>query len=91
MKTLNNQLVTDRRNALKILGLSSAALFTGAFGNITEAQAAEMVKPKKPVVSTGRTSVAFATGTDRRAMMFEVLEPFKKQIRDGCERQAAYN
>jgi uncharacterized protein (DUF362 family) len=85
MKTLNNQLVTDRRNALKMLGLSSAALFTGAFGNITEAQAAEIVKPGKPVVSTGRTSVAFSTGTDRRAMMFEVLEPFKKQIKDGVK------
>lgn len=85
MKTVDNQFVTDRRNALKILGFSSAALLTGAFGNISEAQAAEMVKPKKPVVSTGRTSVAFATGTDRRAMMFEVLAPFEKQIRTGLK------
>ena len=85
MKNTESKFVTDRRNALKMLGFSSAALFTGVFGNIPEAQAAEMVKTKKPSIPTGRSTVAFATGTDRRAMMFEVMKPYEKQIREGIK------
>ena len=84
MKTAGEQLVTDRRNVLKILGLSSAALFTG-FGNISEAEAAVIKKTKKPVVTPDRSTVAFSTGTDRKAMMFEILKPFESQIREGLK------
>jgi uncharacterized protein (DUF362 family) len=82
---MDNRFVTDRRNALKILGFSSAALFTGVFGNIPEATAAEMVKTRKPAIPTGRSNVVFATGTDRRAMMAEVMKPYEKQIREGIK------
>lgn len=85
MKNTESKFITDRRNALKMLGFSSAALFTGVFGNIPDAQAAEMVKTKKPSIPTGRSTVAFATGTDRRAMMFEVMKPYEKQIREGIK------
>jgi uncharacterized protein (DUF362 family) len=85
MKTTENQLLIGRRNALKILGVGSAALFTGAFGAIPSAEAMEMEKIKKPLASSWRSSVAFATGSDRRAMIAEVMTPFEKQIRQGLK------
>lgn len=84
MKTKENQLITGRRNALKILGLGSAALFMGEFGKIPSVdmfEIPEMAGKKNPVIPAGRSSVAFTTGTDRRAMLFEVLKPFEKKIR----------
>ncbi len=85
MKSPEEQFVIGRRNALKILGLSSAALFTGVLGGIPTAQAAEIVKNKKTIVPSGKSPVSFATGTDRRAMMFEVLKPFDQEIRKGLK------
>ena len=85
MKKTDNQFVTDRRNALKILGLSSVALFAGGLGGINPAQASDAKLKKKPVVFSDRSSVAFVTGTDRRAMMHEVIKPFEKQIRNGVK------
>lgn len=85
MKTSENKSVIGRRNALKILGLSSVALFTGILGDIPSAQAKEMGGIKKPLVLSGRSRVAFTTGTDRRAMIAEVMTPFEKQIRNGMK------
>ncbi|MGD0340590.1 MAG: DUF362 domain-containing protein [Bacteroidales bacterium] len=85
MKSTENHLVMGRRNALKMLGLSSAAMLTGGFGSIAAAGVAD-IKPKpKSLVSTGRSTVAFTTGTDRREMIFEVMKPFEKQIRTGLK------
>jgi len=85
MKTSENKSVIGRRNALKILGLSSAALFTGILGDIPSAAANELGNKKKAVVASGRSRVAFTTGTDRRAMIAEVMTPFEKQIIDGMK------
>jgi uncharacterized protein (DUF362 family) len=87
MKTSEDKFVIGRRNAVKILGLSSAALFTGILGNIPSAEARDLesVMKKKPVVPSGRSRVAFTTGTDRRAMIAEVMTPFENQIREGMK------
>jgi len=81
MKTKENQLVTGRREALKIFGLGSAALLMGDLGRIPSIATYEMAPKKNPVVPAGRSKVAFTSGTDRRAMIFEVMEPFKDKIR----------
>ncbi len=39
MKTKEKKLMIGRRNAVKMLGLSSAALFTSGFGNVSSARA----------------------------------------------------
>jgi uncharacterized protein (DUF362 family) len=85
MKPADDKLTIGRRNALKILGAGSAALFAGGFGNIPSAESLEMMSKKKPVVPTGRSSVAFTTGTDRREMIFEVITPFEEKIRKGLK------
>jgi len=85
MKSPEEQFVIGRRNALKMLGLSSAALFTGVLGGIPTSQAAEIAKNKKTLVPSGKSPVSVVTGTDRRAMMFEVLKPFDQEIRKGLK------
>ena len=88
MKTKENQLITGRRDMLKMLGFGSAALFMGELGMIPSVDLLdnpEISSLKKPVISSGRTSVAFATGTDRRAMMSEVMNPFETKIHKGIK------
>ena len=88
MKPKENQLITGRREALKILGLGSAAYFMNGFGRIPSVdmfEVPEMVSRKSPVIPAGRSSIAFTTGTDRRAMLFEVLKPFEAKIRNGIK------
>jgi uncharacterized protein (DUF362 family) len=87
METKEKQLVTGRRDALKILGLGSAALFASSFGNVALGALPEMeyISKQKPVVSNGRSSVSFTSGTDRVKMMSEVMKPFEKQIREGLK------
>ena len=85
MKKTDNQFVTDRRNALKIIGLSSVALFAGSLGGLSPALASDAKPKKKPLVFSDRSTVAFTTGTDRRAMMHDVMKPFEKQIRNGVK------
>jgi len=48
MKTKENQLAMGRRDAVKILGLGSAALFTGVSGNMPSARAKEAGTVKRP-------------------------------------------
>jgi mannonate dehydratase len=50
MKTKREKLVTGRRDALKTLGLGSAVLFSGGFGNLASAQALQQEKLNKPPV-----------------------------------------
>jgi mannonate dehydratase len=47
MKAIENKLLTGRRDVLKLLGLSSAALISGGFGNISSAQAKVMDNMQK--------------------------------------------
>ncbi len=81
MNSSEKQLVIGRRNALKMLGLSSTAMLAGGFTDIMAAES-ESIKPKStPVVSAGRSSVAFTTGTDRQQMIFEVVKPFEAELK----------
>ncbi|MCE5346516.1 MAG: hypothetical protein LLG13_09545 [Bacteroidales bacterium] len=50
MKTTEDHLVTGRRNALKILGLGSAALFTGGFRDVSSAHSITQDTLQKPPV-----------------------------------------
>jgi mannonate dehydratase len=50
MKTKVKQFDKGRRNVLKLLGISSAALATGTIGNITNAQVQQQESLKKPPV-----------------------------------------
>jgi len=84
MKTKEDQFITGRREMLKMMGFGSAALLMGEFGRIPSVDMLdkpEISKVKKPVIYTGRSSVSFATGTDRRAMMNEVLKPFEDKLK----------
>jgi uncharacterized protein (DUF362 family) len=67
--------VTDRRRFLQTV---AATFAIGAAATVTRASAASLAR-------RDRSSVAFATGADRRAMMFEVLKPFEQQIRAGMK------
>ena len=90
MKTKENQLITGRRDMLKMLGFGSAALFMGELGMIPSVDMLDDPKissVKKPITSNERTSVAFTTGTDRRAMMDEVMKPFEEKIRNGIKKK----
>jgi uncharacterized protein (DUF362 family) len=85
MKSTEDKLVMGRRSALKMLGLTSAAMITGGFGTIAAAGKTNIKPLPKSLVKTGRSTVAFTTGADRREMIFEVMKPFEKQIRAGLK------
>jgi mannonate dehydratase len=48
MKSKEKKLNTNRRDALKILGLGSASLFTGGLGNVASAQTGALASMQKP-------------------------------------------
>jgi len=48
MKSKKQQLKTSRRAAIKILGLGSAAIVTGGFGNIYPPGAIQETRPPAP-------------------------------------------
>jgi uncharacterized protein (DUF362 family) len=85
MNSSEKQLVIGRRNALKMLGLSSAAMLAGGFTDILAAESESMKPKSKPVVPAGRSSVAFTTGTDRQQMLYEVVKPFEAEIKKGLK------
>ena len=85
MKTSEKKLVIGRRNALKMLGLGSAAMLAGGFSDIVAAEPADMKPVQKPVIYPGNSSVAFTTGTDRQQMMYEIVKPFEAEIRKGLQ------
>lgn len=87
MRASEKQLVIGRRNALKMLGLGSAAMLSTGFRDILDIEPAEMKARPKPVVNYGSSPVSFTTGTDRKQMMYEVIKPFEKEIRAGLKKK----
>jgi uncharacterized protein (DUF362 family) len=87
MKSSEKQLVIGRRSALKMLGLSSAAMLTGGFGDVLAVEPKENLPKSKPLVVEGRSSVSFTTGTERRQMLYEVMKPFEKEIKAGLKKK----
>ncbi|MFX0117641.1 MAG: DUF362 domain-containing protein [Candidatus Hodarchaeota archaeon] len=85
MISKENQLVIGRRNALKMLGLSSAAMLAGGFNDVSAAESRDINPDPKLLIDSGRSSVAFTTGTDRQQMLFEVIKPFEQEIRAGLK------
>jgi uncharacterized protein (DUF362 family) len=87
MKTSDKQLVIGRRDALKMLGLGSAAMLSAGFSDIMAAEPSDMKTKLKPVISDGHSPIAFTTGTDRKEMLFEVIKPFEKEIKSGLKKK----
>jgi uncharacterized protein (DUF362 family) len=87
MKTTEKQLMIGRRNALKMLGLGSAAILSAGFKDILAAEPADMKAPPKPFFDEGKSPVSFTTGTDRMQMMFDMVKPFEKEIKAGLKRK----
>ncbi|MGB8491128.1 MAG: DUF362 domain-containing protein, partial [Bacteroidales bacterium] len=85
MKESEKQLVIGRRNALKMMGLGSAAMLSAGFSDLMAAEPSDMKPRPKPVINDGRSPVAFTTGTDRKEMLFEVIKPFEKELRTGLK------
>ncbi len=86
MKTKKEKLVTGRRDALKTLGLGSAALLSGGFGNLTSEQAQQQEKLNKPpeglpqvkiksVKAIGVKSGAEGRGSNLVVVKVETSEP----------------
>lgn len=87
MESSEKQLVIGRRNALKMLGLGSAAMLTVGFNDVLGKEPkADRPKPK-PLVSESRSSVAFTTGAERRQMLYEVMKPFEHEIKAGLKKK----
>lgn len=87
MKQSEKEFVLGRRNALKMLGLGSAAMLTAGFGDILAAEPGEMKAKPKPLVGGSRSPVAFTTGSDRKQILFEVIEPFKNELKAGLKKK----
>jgi uncharacterized protein (DUF362 family) len=87
MKISEKELVMGRRNALKMLGLGSAAMLTAGFGDVLAKEPLEVKAKPKSLVGGSRSPVAFTTGSDRKQMMFEVIGPFKNEIRAGLKKK----
>ncbi len=85
MKTSEKQLVTGRRNALKMLGLGSAIMLSSGFSEILAVEPADKKTPLKPFNNDGSSPVAFTTGTDRMQMIFDVMKPFHGELKDGIK------
>lgn len=83
MKSTGDQSAIRRRDALKLFGLSSAALLSGSFMGISGARAQGTDKATRPLFGGERSSISLASGADRIEMMSEVMEPFEQQIREG--------
>jgi uncharacterized protein (DUF362 family) len=87
MKASEKELVIGRRNALKMLGLGSAAMLASGFGDIMAVEPADLKAKPKPFNDDGKSPVSFTTGTDRYQMMFEVIKPFEKEIKAGLKKK----
>ena len=87
MKASEKQLVLGRRNALKMMGLGSAAMLSVGFSDIQAMEPPDMKPKAKPLMNEGNSPVAFTTGTDRQQMLFEVVKPFENEIKAGLKRK----
>jgi uncharacterized protein (DUF362 family) len=74
-----------RRNALKMLGLGSAAMLSAGFKDILAAEPADMKAPPKPFLDEGKSPVSFTTGTDHMQMMFDMVKPFENELQTGLK------
>jgi uncharacterized protein (DUF362 family) len=70
-----------RRDALRMIGLGSAAVFSQSLGTVSAVEPSGSAR--RTIVPSGKSLVSFTSGSDRRVMMAEVLKPFEKQIREG--------
>lgn len=87
MKSSEKELVMGRRNALKMLGLSSVGMLTVGLSDVLATEP-KRDKPKpKTLAAESRSSVSFTTGTERRQMLFEVINPFKNEIKAGLKKK----
>jgi uncharacterized protein (DUF362 family) len=87
MKPSEKQLVIGRRGALKMLGLSSAAMLSVGLGDVLAVEP-KGDKPKpKALPAESRSTVSFTTGTERRQMLFEVMKPFQNEIKAGLKKK----
>ena len=81
MKASEKELSIGRRNALKMLGLGSVGMMAAGFTDVLAKEPVmDTPKPKAPGVA-GNSSVSFTTGAERRQMLFEVMNPFKSEIK----------
>lgn len=87
MKIPEKELVVRRRDALKMIGLGSAAMLSAGFTDIIAVEPPDMKAKPKPVINEGRSPVAFTTGTDRKEMLFEVIKPFEKELKAGLKKK----
>ena len=87
MESSEKQLVIGRRSALKMLGLGSAAMLTVGFSDVLAVEPKGDRPKPKPLAAESRSSVAFTTGTERRQMLYEVLNPFQKEIKAGLKKK----
>lgn len=87
MKVSEKQLIIGRRNALKMLGLGSAAMLSVGFRDVQAMEPPDMKPKLKPLANPGNSPVSFTTGTDRHQMLFEVVKPFENEIRAGLKRK----
>lgn len=85
METTDYKLIMGRRKALKMLGFSSAAIFSGVIGGVSFGRSIpemdEMLQ--ESLAPSTKSRVSFTNGTDRKTMMKEILQPFEPQIREG--------
>jgi uncharacterized protein (DUF362 family) len=85
MKASEKQLVVGRRNVLKMIGLGSALMLTSGFKDILAIEPADMKAPLKRFIDEGRSPVAFTTGTDRMQMIFEIMNPFRSELKEAIK------
>jgi uncharacterized protein (DUF362 family) len=85
MKASEKQLAIGRRNALKMLGLGSAAMLSVGFRDIQAMEPPDMKPKPRPLANPGNSPVSFTTGTDRHQMLFEVVKPFENEIKAGLK------
>jgi uncharacterized protein (DUF362 family) len=87
MKASEKDLVIGRRNALKMIGLGSAAMLASGFKDIQAIEPADMMPSSIPMVDYGKSPVSFTTGTDRMQMIFEIIKPFEKELKAGLKKK----
>ncbi|HLN19883.1 MAG TPA: DUF362 domain-containing protein [Bacteroidales bacterium] len=85
MKNSSKELITGRRNALKMIGLGTAGMLAGGFTDILASEPKDMKPAPKESIVKGNSSVAFTTGTDRQEMIYKVIKPFEQEIRKGLK------
>jgi hypothetical protein len=85
MATTEYKLIMGRRKALKMLGFSSAAIFSGVVGGVSFGRSIPEMEEmlQESLAPSTKSRVSFTTGTDRKTMMKEILQPFERQIREG--------